>query len=55
MVTVTGHDGTFSTTVYDRKMYEVDDIIKDRYFADIMEAKSNKEFYINYTNFDKIN
>lgn len=54
MVTVTGHDGTFSTTIYDRKFYEVNDIVKDHYFADIMESKTDGEIKINYSKFDEI-
>ncbi|EQC45580.1 ion channel [Bacteriovorax sp. Seq25_V] len=54
MLTVTGHDGTYSTTVYDQHMYGNDDIVRDKYFADIMREVSQGSFEIDYDKFDEL-
>ena len=51
-VTVTGHDGTFSTTIYGRHIYTPEEIVEDRYFKDIMKLNSKGEISIDYNQFD---
>ena len=53
-LTVTGHDGTYSTTIYAQHMYGVEEMIKDRYFMDIMESAPSGSLTINYDHFDKL-
>lgn len=54
MLTVTGHDGTYSTTVYDQHLYTKEDIIKNKRFADIMKEVSESNYTIDYDNFDSL-
>ena len=54
LVTVTGHDGTFSNTVYSRYNYLPEDIVKDKYFVDIMHEQDNGEMLIDYENFHEL-
>jgi inward rectifier potassium channel len=54
MVTISGHDGTFSTTVYERKLYKPDEIIKDRYFKDIIQERGFGDVFIDYSKFDEL-
>jgi inward rectifier potassium channel len=54
MATVTGHDGTYSTTVYDQKFYEKSDLISNRYFADIMPEGRSDSIGVNYEKFDEL-
>lgn len=51
-ITVTGHDGTFSNTVYSRHVYYPHEIVRDRYFEDIMHSTPDGRTKIDYTNFD---
>lgn len=53
-VTVTGHDGTFSTTVYSRHLYSPDDIIENKYFKDILSFETGGKMTVNYNNFDTL-
>lgn len=53
-VTVTGHDGTFSTTVYGRHLYDSSAILEGKYFKDIMREKDLDKVSINYEDFDTI-
>ena len=54
MITVTGHDGTFSTTVYERHLYTQNDIVKDRYFVDIIRDHGPDNIEIDYSKFDEL-
>lgn len=54
VVTVSGHDGTYSNTVYARYVYYPDDIVFDKYFMDIMEESSQGVMEIDYQNFHTI-
>ncbi len=49
-ITITGHDGTYSNTIYARKTYYPKDIIKDKYFVDILHDTENG-LKIDYENF----
>ena len=53
-VTVTGHDGTFSNTVYSRYLYYPEDFLWGRYFKDIITTHQNGAVEINYNYFDDI-
>ena len=53
-VTVVGHDGTFSTTVYGRHVYTAKDILRDKYFKGIMYITPNGHVSINYDDFDEL-
>lgn len=54
MVTFTGHDGTYSNTVYDRHLYTPEDVVCDKYFVDIMSEDANGQIQIDYKNFDAL-
>lgn len=54
MLTVSGHDGIYSTTVYDQHFYQKSDLVKDRFFKDIMHEVSENVFEIDYDNFDSL-
>ncbi|AYF43628.1 inward rectifier potassium channel [Halobacteriovorax sp. BALOs_7] len=54
MLTVTGHDGTYSTTVYDQHLYSREDIVKDKYFVDIMKEVTTNTYRIEYEKFDTL-
>ncbi|MEZ4704160.1 MAG: ion channel [Bdellovibrionota bacterium] len=51
VATVAGHDGTYSNTIYSRYNYFPDDIIQNRYFADIMEVLPDGNLMIDYEKF----
>jgi inward rectifier potassium channel len=53
-VTVTGHDGTFSTTVYSRHLYYPEDFSWGSYFKDIITTHQDGSLEINYHYFDDI-
>lgn len=53
-VTVSGHDGTFSSTVYARYIYDLEDIHKDKYFEDILEDLPDGRVKINYDKFNDL-
>ena len=50
----TGHDGTYSNTVYAQHNYYPEDIIEDRYFADIMHNLPDGRMLIDYDKFDSL-
>jgi inward rectifier potassium channel len=52
-VILIGHDGTLSNTVFSRHNYNVQDIVKDRYFEDIIENKDDG-IHINYRKFHQL-
>lgn len=54
VVTVTGHDGTFSNTVYSRHNYLPQAILKDKYFMDIMHELESGQMLIDYVNFHSL-
>ncbi len=54
VITITGHDGTFSTTVYSRMAYTKSDIVKDHYFKDVMQDLPDGRLQINYEDFDSL-
>lgn len=54
VVTVTGHDGVYSTTVYDRYVYHPEDIVLNKYFVDIMTEDEAGNLKINYDKFDNL-
>jgi inward rectifier potassium channel len=53
-ITVTGHDGTFSTKVYSRHVYYPEDVVKGKYFKDIMNLEKQGNIGIYYQDFDKL-
>ncbi len=54
IVTMTGHDETYSNTVYSRHNYLPKDIVKDRYFEDIMSNTSEGKLVINFDKFHEL-
>ena len=54
VVTVSGHDGTYSNTVYSRYVYYTKDIIDDKYFVDIMDELDDGTMIIDYENFHEL-
>lgn len=54
VVTVIGHDGSFSSTVYSRYSYHPEDIIKDQYFEDILIDNMDGSVAISYEKFDQL-
>lgn len=50
-ITITGHDSTYSSTIYSRYNYNPTDIMKDRYFVDIMSEGADGEMMIDYSKF----
>ncbi len=53
-ITLTGHDGTYATTVYARHNYQSTDIYKDHYFEDVIEQNSLSELTIDYSKFHEL-
>ena len=54
VVTITGHDGSYSNTIYSRYTYTIDDLEKDKYFEDIMIDNNDGDFTIDYSKFDNL-
>lgn len=52
--TLTGHDGTYSNTIYAQKTYTQSDIEIDKYFEDIMFYMPDGRMLIDYDNFNKL-
>ncbi len=52
MLTVTGHDGTYSTTIYDQHLYLKEDLVKNKYFQDIMLEEKDGSMKVDYGKFD---
>jgi inward rectifier potassium channel len=50
-ITISGHDGTFSNTIYARQVYAPEDILENRYFKDIMSDLPDGRIKIDYTDF----
>lgn len=53
-VTMTGHDGSYSNTIYARKTYTPDDVYKDCYFKDIMHELPDGRMMIDYDQFHEL-
>lgn len=53
-VTVTGHDSTFSTTIFARHLYTKDMIEKNKFFKDIMYDLPDGRIKINYEDFNTL-
>lgn len=51
IVTLTGHDGTFSNTIYGRHIYTPDLIVQNKYFEDVMQD-TEKGIMLDYSKFD---
>ena len=51
IVTLIGHDETYSNTIYSRHNYMPSDILKDRYFEDIMTNRDDGKLVINFDKF----
>lgn len=49
--TITGHDESYSSTIYARKDYDVEDIHENRYFEDIMLEDGEGNLTIDYSRF----
>lgn len=54
LVTTTGHDGTYSDTIYARYSYAASEIEEDRYFEDIMHTLPDGRIMIDYDKFHKL-
>ncbi|MGK0366921.1 MAG: inward rectifier potassium channel [Thermoproteota archaeon] len=52
---IIGHDGTYSQTVYARKMYYLDDILFDKTFVDVVKDAGNGLVDVDFTKFHDIN
>lgn len=50
----TGHDGTYSNTIYAQKNYSYTDIVKDMYFEDIMFQMPDGRVLIDYDKFNEL-
>lgn len=53
-VSVIGYDSTFSQSVHANALYSSDEIIFDRYFADVMSMKNNRVTTLDYTRFNDL-
>ena len=54
VVTVTGHDEAYSSKVHARHTYSTEDIIKDKYFMDIMHESDTGQTVIDYEKFHQL-
>ncbi len=54
IVTVIGHDDTYSNTVFSRHNYYPSDIIKNRYFEDIMTTREDGRMVVDYNKFHEL-
>lgn len=54
LVTMTGHDGTYSDTIYSRHLYDPADIIRGKYFVDIMHDLPDGRMMIDYNKFHEL-
>ncbi|HMQ10544.1 MAG TPA: low temperature requirement protein A [Oligoflexia bacterium] len=54
IVTLTGHDGAYSNTVFARHAYVKDDIVYDRYFEDILSRMTDGRIMIDYDKFHQL-
>lgn len=53
-VIVTGHDGTYSNTIQARKPYAIDEILEDRYFADIITRTREGRAMVDFNYFHEL-
>ncbi len=51
ITTVTGHDGTYGQTVYDRRLYYTEDIVVGHKFVDVISQLPDGRLMIDYTKF----
>jgi len=51
IVIITGHDGTYSNTIYSRHTYSPRDIVQNRYFKDIVHELPSGRLLVNYDDF----
>ncbi len=51
LATLTGHDETYSSKIYKRHNYNLEDIVKDRYFKDIIQQLPSGQMVIDYNSF----
>lgn len=54
VVTVTGHDGSFSSTVYSRHLYTVNQFVEGKYFSNVVEDLPDGGVRIDYNKFDEL-
>ena len=52
VATLTGHDGTYSNTIYAQKSYYSEDVVQDKYFEDIMYYLPDGRMMIDYDKFN---
>ncbi len=54
LVTLSGHDGTYSNTIYAQHNYDPEDIVADKYFEDVMHQLPDGRILIDYEKFHKL-
>ena len=54
IVSLSGIDEAFAHMVYDRHIYVGNELLKDKYFVDVMAVDSKENSVIDYSKFDKI-
>ena len=54
LVTVTGHDGTYSSTVYARHIYSLDDVLNNAHFDDILEDQGDGHIVVDFERFHSV-
>ena len=54
IASLTGHDGTYSNTIYAQKNYDYTSIVKDMYYEDIIYQMADGRMLIDYNKFDNL-